>query len=143
MAVRMSQREFDALAVPMPKKVPKCKSKRVKAAKEAKPPSALEVSLSKLIADSELPLPCREFKFHETRRWRFDFAWPEFLVAVEVEGGVWTGGRHTRGVGFEGDCEKYAEALTAGWKVLRVTGKHIRSGRAMEWLRMLLVTQDD
>lgn len=142
MAVRMSQREFDALSVPTPKKVPRCRSKRVKEAKEAKPPSALETALANAIRQSDLPLPCCEFKFHATRRWRFDFAWPEFLVAAEVEGGVWTGGRHTRGVGFEGDCEKYAEALTAGWKVLRVTGKHIRSGRALEWLRMLLVTHN-
>lgn len=42
----------------------------------------------------------REHRFHPARRWRFDFAWPELLFAVEVEGGIWTGGRHNRGSGF-------------------------------------------
>ncbi|EIP99360.1 hypothetical protein OpiT1DRAFT_03874 [Opitutaceae bacterium TAV1] len=62
-----------------------------------------------------------EHKFHETRRWRFDYAWPRYRVALEVEGGVWTGGRHTRGKGFLGDVEKYNTAAAMGWRVLRCT----------------------
>jgi len=72
----------------------------------------------------------REHRFHPTRRWRFDLAWPDLLVACEVEGGTWNGGRHTRGSGFEGDCEKYNAAALLGWLVLRVTGKMVRDGRA-------------
>ncbi len=60
-----------------------------------------------------------EYKFHPARKWRFDYAFPDILVALEVEGGVWTGGRHTRGKGFMGDIEKYNEAALLGWKVLR------------------------
>lgn len=30
----------------------------------------------------------REHRFHPTRRWRFDFAWPDEKVALEVEGGT-------------------------------------------------------
>jgi hypothetical protein len=56
-----------------------------------------------------LPYPIREFRFHPERRWRFDYAWPGAWLAVEVEGGVWTRGRHLRGAGFIRDCEKYAE----------------------------------
>lgn len=68
-----------------------------------------------------IPKPVQEFRFHLTRKWRFDFAWPDQKVALEVEGGVWTGGRHTRGSGFIKDMEKYNEAAGLGWRVFRCT----------------------
>jgi hypothetical protein len=55
---------------------------------------------------AKLP-PQAEFTFAKPRKWRFDFAWPEHRAAVELEGGIHIGGRHTRGVGFEKDMEKY------------------------------------
>lgn len=67
-----------------------------------------------------------EVKFHPSRRWRFDFADTAARVAIEVEGGIWGGGRHTRGKGFEGDCEKYNAAALAGWRVFRFTGGMLR-----------------
>ena len=67
------------------------------------------------------PEPEQEYRFHKTRRWRFDFAWPDAMVAVECEGGTWSRGRHVRGKGFEKDCEKYNEATAQGWRVFRVT----------------------
>ena len=76
----------------------------------------------------------REFKFHHERRWRFDFAWPEPKIAVEVEGGHWSAGRHVRGTGFERDCEKYAEAEILGWSVLRVTTNMVTNGKAIDFL---------
>jgi len=63
--------------------------------------------------------PEREYRFHPTRRWRFDVAFPKQRVAVELEGGVWTLGRHTRGKGFRGDMEKYNAATELGWRLLR------------------------
>ena len=63
----------------------------------------------------------REYRFAPPRKWRFDFAWKADKVAVELEGGTWSGGRHTRGAGFEDDCEKYNEATRLGWRVLRFT----------------------
>lgn len=48
------------------------------------------------------------------------------MIAVEIEGGVWTGGRHTSGSGFLGDMEKYNEAAAAGWRVLRFTPQAAR-----------------
>lgn len=70
---------------------------------------------------NDLPDPIPEYRFHPKRRWRFDYAWPEYLVAVELEGGVWSNGRHVRPKGFEGDCEKYNAAAVRGWRVLRFT----------------------
>lgn len=93
--------------------------------------SELEASLALQIRAIGLPEPKREFTFMPKRRFRFDFAWPEQKLAAECEGGIWTGGRHTRGRGFEDDCLKYSEAALLGWKVLRFTEDHIRSGVAL------------
>ena len=65
--------------------------------------------------------PEREYRFHPVRKWRFDFAFPDKKVAIEAEGGSWSGGRHTRGSGFIKDSEKYNEAVCMGWRVLRYT----------------------
>jgi hypothetical protein len=76
-----------------------------------------------------------EFRFHPTRRWRFDWAWPSQKVALEIEGGAWTRGRHTRGKGFVRDMEKYNQAVLLGWRVLRVTPKQVTSGEAGRLVR--------
>jgi very-short-patch-repair endonuclease len=101
-------------------------------------PSPLEQRLAHAIQAAGLPTPEREHRFHETRQWRMDFAWPEAQVALEVEGGIWVRGRHARPKGFAEDCCKLNEAALAGWTVLRVTGEHIASGQAVEWLRRAL-----
>lgn len=72
------------------------------------------------------------------RKWTFDFAWPGFDLAVEVEGGSWIAGRHNRGTGFENDCEKYNRAALMGWKVLRVTTAMVNDGRALAWIEEAL-----
>jgi very-short-patch-repair endonuclease len=87
-----------------------------------------------IIKAAGLPAPIREYRFAPPRRWRFDYAWPAHQLALEVEGGVWTGGRHVRGKGYEADCEKYNAAALAGWTVLRVTTAMIRDGRALTLL---------
>lgn len=69
----------------------------------------------------DLPEPVREYKFLKKRRFRFDYAFPLVRVAVELEGGTFSGGRHVRGKGYASDCEKYNLATLAGWKVLRFT----------------------
>lgn len=65
--------------------------------------------------------PAREWRFDLKRKWRFDFAFPVHRVAIEIEGGSWSGGRHTTGTGFQADCAKYNRALELGWRVLRYT----------------------
>lgn len=74
------------------------------------------------ICKTDLRVECvKEFKFHPVRKWRFDYAIPEHRIALEVEGGVWTGGRHTSSVGFMKDMEKYNTATLMGWRVFRTT----------------------
>ena len=63
----------------------------------------------------------KEYKFHEVRRWRFDYAFPECKVAIEVDGAVWTLGRHNRPAGYINDMEKLNTAASMGWLVLRIT----------------------
>jgi very-short-patch-repair endonuclease len=63
----------------------------------------------------------REYRFEPTRKWRFDFAHPLTRIAIEIEGGVWIRGAHTRPVGFTSDCEKYNAATAAGWRIFRLT----------------------
>jgi hypothetical protein len=87
-----------------------------------------------IIVSAGLPAPVLEFRFAPPRRWRFDFAWPARKLALEVEGGVWVQGRHTRGRGFEADCTKYNSAGLLGWIVLRVTPAMLKDGRALALL---------
>lgn len=78
-----------------------------------------------------LPAPTPEFKFHETRKWRVDYAWPEIKLAVEIEGGVFMAGRHSRGAGFRNDLEKYNTLTIMGWSLLRFLPEQIKQGIAI------------
>ena len=81
-----------------------------------------------------LPDPATELLFHPKRKWRFDYAWEEQKLALEVHGGIHSGGRHTRGRGFVEDRAKMNEATLLGWTVLEVTPEHIKSGQLRAWL---------
>lgn len=104
---------------------------------------------------AKLPTPTREHRFAaehvglgkgirerlqlaQLKDWRFDFAWPELKVAVEVEGGGWTNGRHTRGAGFEGDLVKYDRAMRLGWSVYRCSPAMVRNGDALKTIELLV-----
>ncbi len=100
--------------------------------------SDLEDDLLFQIKAVGLPEPEREYRFHPVRRWRFDMAWENDQVAVEVEGGVWVRGRHNRGSGFIKDCEKYNEAALMGWIVLRFPSPMIKSGEAVNMIERAL-----
>lgn len=99
--------------------------------------SELEEQLLAQIRGAELPEPVREYRFSQ-RRYRFDFAWPEQMLAVEVEGGTWNHGRHTRGTGFESDCRKYNSATLHGWLLLRFTGAMIENDEAIAMIADVL-----
>jgi very-short-patch-repair endonuclease len=100
--------------------------------------SALESLLEYQIKLGGLPEPIKEHRFHDQRRWRFDFAWPHKMFAVEVEGGAYVQGRHTRGSGFEADLEKYHEAMRMGWTVYRCSAKLIKSGQSLILIERIL-----
>ncbi len=94
-----------------------------------------------------LPVPVAEFKFWPERpRTAFDFAWPDKRVALEVEGIVYpkekgdyrAGGRHASVSGFKRDIDKYAQAFTMGWRVLRVLPEHVHNGQALLWAEPML-----
>lgn len=107
-----------------------------KGASSAKPtaptaPSRLEAEFALQLRAHKIMGWVREFRPIPTRRWRTDFCWIDDKLAVELEGGTWTGGRHTRGKGFEADCEKYNCLQLAGWIVLRFTDKHLKDGTAI------------
>lgn len=86
----------------------------------------------------KLPEPVPEYKFHPSRRWRADYCWPDQMLIVEYEGGVYTKGRHTRGRGFEGDIEKYNTATLMGYRVLRFTASMVKSGKALKQIEQAL-----
>lgn len=80
-----------------------------------------------------------EFRFDATRKWRFDFAIPEQRIGVEIEGGIFTQGRHTRGRGYQNDLEKYNTATACGWRVFRFSTDDVKKGRAKPLLERALL----
>lgn len=107
--------------------------------------SDLEELFQRQLEEAKITGWCREYRFHPTRKWRFDFAWPHdndfhcpecgqvyWKLAVEIQGGVHIRGRHARGVGIEADNEKANAAAFLGWIVFRYTGKSIKNGQAIK-----------
>lgn len=78
-----------------------------------------------------LPVPELEYRFAPPRRWRFDYAWPVQKVALEVQGGLFTHGRHTRGAALLKEHEKLNAAAALGWRICFVTPQQQASGEAM------------
>lgn len=106
------------------------KKKRQKAAKQP------ERDVFTTICKTDLKVECvKEFRFHPKRLWRFDYAIPDRKIALEVEGGVWTNGRHTRSQGFLGDMEKYNTATLMGWRVLRTTPTELYKLKTIEMIK--------
>jgi hypothetical protein len=76
------------------------------------------VVVTAFFQEQGLPIPSFEFKFHLYRKWRFDIAFPEFFVYIEVNGGIWIAGGHNRGAQMIKDWEKYNAATELGWRPL-------------------------
>lgn len=95
-------------------------------------------SIDSLCRAMRLPVPVGEHRFHPTRRWRFDWAWTEQKVALEIDGGIWVQGRHTRGSGRARDMTKFSEAAIFGWRILYCTPDQVADGSVMGMLKRAL-----
>lgn len=73
-----------------------------------------------------------EYIFARPRLWRFDFAIAELRLAIEIEGGIYTSGRHTRGKGYHSDMIKYRTATYLGWDVVRYTPDEVNKAQTYE-----------
>jgi len=94
-----------------------------------------------------LPLPEVEYPFarhcHEPayrgRLWRFDYCWPQADVFLEVQGGLWTGGRHVRGQALLREYEKLNAATALGWSPVFCTPEQLDSLAIMPTLKGVLL----
>jgi hypothetical protein len=100
--------------------------------------SELEMKLFTRLRHAGLPLGIGQHRFVPGRQYRFDRCWTEQMVAAEVQGGIWTGGRHARGSGIAAECVKLSIAAALGWRVLPLTDEMIESGQAVELIRQAL-----
>lgn len=96
------------------------------------------LSLPQQIAACRLELPVLEYPVCPGRKFRFDLAWPARKLACEVDGGLWSNGRHSRGAGAQRDCEKFSLAAIHGWRVMRVSTEMVRSGLALHLVERAL-----
>ena len=113
--------------------------RRPRQKRRGSPQSHLEDRLARWIEREGLPRSVQQFRFAAPdRQWRFDFAWPELGIAVEIEGGEFVHGRHNRGGALTLDAEKYNAAAQRGWFVFRVTTKMFGTGEAFETVKRAL-----
>ena len=98
-----------------------------------------DYNLFKRLLEKELGVPIEsEYKFHPKRKWRADFAILSANLLIEVEGGAYSNGRHTRGSGFIADIEKYNAALLAGFRVYRVVPADLYKEKTLTQLKFLI-----
>lgn len=90
---------------------------------------------ARLCVAEGLPEPIQEYRFDTERKWRLDYCWPQYRLALEVEGGVWVRGRHTRGAGFVKDQEKYNAWAVRGGRLLRVLPDTLATGATLDMIR--------
>lgn len=103
--------------------------------------SVPEDKLAEKLTDAGIPFQ-REYKFATAikRKWRADFfILPDLLI--EVEGGLFLRGRHSRGAGYTADIEKYNAATLLGFRLLRFAPSHIRQRYAIDTIQAALDDQ--
>lgn len=80
----------------------------------------------------------RQYRAISDRRYAWDFAWPDKRLLVEVQGGLWVRGAHSRPLGIQRDMDKLNIATLAGWRVLQVSAADIKSGAAVQCIGQAL-----
>src|SRR5690606_18149941 len=115
---------------------PKGRSKRRKV-KGEKVQSEGEVKLATALKALKIVFE-QEVKFHPERKWNAAFHLVGKKILVEVEGGIWSGDRHTRGKGYIGDMEKYNAATMMGFQVIRFSTDQVKSGLAIQQIEKMV-----
>ena len=88
-----------------------------------------------------LPAPISEYRFDQKRRWRIDYAFPDWKLAVEIEGGLYSKGRHVSIKGFKRDLEKYNALALMGWRLLRFLPEQVKSGLAVRTIEEYFIAR--
>ncbi len=113
---------------------------RARKAKEPREPKAVPPRFAAMLTAAALPLPVTEHRFHPTRLWRFDYAWPSARVALEVDGGIWVNGGHNRGAQMLKTWEKENTAAAFyGWRILRCEPKGLCSAEMLAFIEGALL----
>ena len=100
-----------------------------------------ECTLELHLRAHELPY-AREVALVAGRKWRWDFVVGD--LAIEIQGGTWIRGGHSRGTGQRRDCAKQNAAVKAGYRALAYTTEMVLSGEAIaDVLTLLRATRQD
>ena len=86
---------------------------------------------SQLCVAAGLPEPVPEYQFASPRKWRFDWALVNEKIAIEIQGGIFTGGRHVRGPSLLKEMEKLNAAACIGWRIIYLTPQQFNSGHGV------------
>lgn len=123
-------------------------SLKIKLSKEAKEQKRIANKQAKeftqetfflLLDQVNVPRPTPEHVFHNSRKWRFDYCWIDQMVVLEVEGGIFIRGRHSRGAGMKEDMDKYNEAAVLGYRIVKVVPTELCSFNTINLLRRILI----
>lgn len=66
-----------------------------------------------------------EHRFHPVRRWRFDYAFPDLMIAVEYDGLMFRSVGHTSLGAIMSDMERTNQAQLLGWTIYRANAKTV------------------
>ncbi len=88
--------------------------------------------------ESGLPVPYFEYRFHPERKWRFDMAWPNYMVYLECDGGIFIQGRHSQGAAMLKEWEKLNTAAGLGWRILFCQPSEVCMTDTVELIRKAL-----
>ena len=116
---------------------PKRRAKRPASVKKERVVSEGEAVLSQHLRAHNISFE-QEFQFNADRKWRADFHLIGMGILIEVEGGIWSNGRHTRGKGYLGDLDKYNAATMMGYQVIRFSTEQVKSGKAIEQIEKMV-----
>lgn len=113
--------------------------KQAKAEANKKAKALIQETFFLLLDQVDISRPHPEYIFHRERLWRCDYCWIEQKIILEVEGGIFIQGRHSRGAGMKADFTKYNEAAIYGYRILKVIPSELCSFNTINLLRRILI----